>query len=341
MASIVQVGERFRAQVRIKGHRPVSKYCDTADEAAAWAKATEKYLRANGSPQRSGRLTVAGAVEIYRRVRLDSGRPVAPESNQHYMLEHLAADLGPEIVAQIAPRRLTTWAQERARQGAGPFTVNMELSALGTVLRTVAAFENLQLPDVVGQARPLLHHLQLIGGGNRRTRRPIGDEFERVLEWFEEHRPQYRDAVELAALSGIRRGELVRLRWADVDAKRKTVLVRDRKHPRRQARHDDHVPLFGDAWAVLTRQPRDGELIFPIHPQTLTKAFTDCCRELGIPNLHFHDLRREANHRLREWLDREERKAVLGHRSDKAHDHYLALTPEELHAKYRKARRRK
>jgi integrase len=342
VASIAQIGDRFRVLVRLKGHRPVSKYCDTEAEAIAWGESTERALRSGGRRVRAEQLTVGQAIDTYRRIRAESGRPIAAEANQHYMLEHLAQDLGPEAVRDLIPRRLTTWAQERARQGAGPGTINMELSALGTVLRTVASFENLQLPDVVGQARPLLHHLQLIAGGGRRSRRPVGDELERVLEWFAEHRPAMRDAVELAALSGLRRGELVAVLWDDLDAKRKAVLVRNRKHPRVHARRNEYVPLFGKAWTLAARQPRQADRIFPIHPQTLTKAFTDCCRELGVPDLHLHDLRREANHQLREvgGLDREERKRVLGHLSDRSHDHYLALTPEELHAKYRNRKRK-
>lgn len=336
MASFAEINGRVRALVRLKGHPAMSKYCATRAEAEAWAAATEKALRGGRRQAAAETLAVATAIRIYRRMRLDSGRPIAPEANQHYMLEHLAADLGPEPVRELTPRRLATWAQERARQGAGPFTVNMELSALGTVLRHVAAFENLQLPDVVGQARPLLHHLQLIGGGTRRTRRPVGDELERILEWFAVHRPGQRDAVELAALTGLRRGEVCKLLWTDLDRERRAVLVRKRKHPRQAVARDEYVPLFGQALDVIVRQPRAGDRIFPIHPQTLTKSFTDCCRACGVPGLHLHDLRRGANHMLREigGLNREERKAVLGHLSDRSHDHYLALTPEELHAAY-------
>ena len=71
----------------------------------------------------------------------------------------------------LTPARLVQWASKRKTEGAGPYTVNMELSCLGTTLRHVASFLNMQLPDVSGQARPLLLHLQLIGGGARRARR--------------------------------------------------------------------------------------------------------------------------------------------------------------------------
>lgn len=345
MATITPINGKFRALVRLKGHKPLSKYCATREEAAAWAARVERELRQGARLQRGEALTVAAAIVIFRKERADAGIPVAPESNPHYMLEHLSDDLGPEPIAALVPLRLKQWAQERARQGAGAYTVNMELSQLGTVLRAVASILNVQLPDVVGQARPLLHQFQLIGGGRRRTRRPEGDELDRVLEWFATHRPHQRDAVLAAALSGLRRGEVCRVLRSDLDDKRKTVLVRSRKHPRRKERRDEVVPLFGDAWSLFKGQPavEGDDRVFPLHPQTLTKSFTDCCRELGIPDLHLHDLRREANNRLREvaGFDREERKAVLGHLSDTAHEHYMAIRPADLHAKFDKAVRRK
>jgi integrase len=134
------------------------------------------------------------------------------------MLDHLAQDIGGEKVSNLTPARLAKWAAERKEQGAGPFTVNMELSALGTLLRHTASFLNVQLPDVVGAARPLLHHLQLIGAGSRRTRRPNEDELAAVLKHVEERDPIVADAMRVAAITGLRRGEVVRkLRWADVD----------------------------------------------------------------------------------------------------------------------------
>lgn len=54
----------------------------------------------------------------------------------------------------------------------------------------------------------------------------------------------------------LRRGELLRIRWEDVDVARRLVLVRDRKDPRRKDGNDQWVPLVGDALEVIQRQPR-------------------------------------------------------------------------------------
>jgi integrase len=148
------------------------------------------------------------------------------------------------------------------------------------------------------------------------------------------------DAVRVAAITGLRRGELARIAWADLDPKRKAVLVRQRKHPRRVEARDEWVPLLGEAWTLVQRQARAGDRIFPVSPEKLTDSVTEATRALGIPDLRLHDMRREATSRLRELgFDRDERKAITGHRSDEVHERYVAVTPESLHEKYAAAAR--
>jgi integrase len=129
----------------------------------------------------------------------------------------------------------------------------------------------------------------------------------------------------------MRRGEITRLRWADVDAAKKLVLVRDRKHPRRKVGNNEWIPLLGDAWAIVQRQAK-GEMIFPVHEQTLSKYFLWSCRALSIPDLHFHDLRHEGTSRLFEaGYEVQQVALVTGHKSWNMLKRYTQLKPEDLH----------
>lgn len=336
MASIIQVGARWRAQVRRAGHKSIARTFDSRREAEAWARKVETSIDEHRPAALGEDLSVAELVAEYRRMREDLARPIAPESNVHYMLNHLDEDLGEERLRDLTPKRLTDWAKLRQSQGAGGYTVNMELSLLGTAMRHVGAYLRVTLPDAVGLARPLLHYAQLIGGGGRRTRRPTEDELARLVAWLDEHRgPEVGDAVRVAAITGLRRSELTRIAWADVDELRKAVLVRQRKHPRRIEARDEWVPLLGDAWAIVQRQSKDYDRIFPFSPERLTDSVTAGVRALGIPDLRLHDMRREATSRLREMgFDADARKAVTGHRSDEVHSRYVAVSMEELHERY-------
>ena len=160
------------------------------------------------------------------------------------MLNHLDSGVGQIAAARLSIDDLLGWAQCRADEGAGPYTVNMELGKLGTVLRYAGAVRRLALSDVVGQVRPLLAHAGLIGGGGKRARRVNEDELLRILGELQQ---PYRDAVLFAVLSTLRRSELCRIRWADVDAENRLILVRDRKHPRKKIGNDERIPLRSDA----------------------------------------------------------------------------------------------
>ena len=137
-----------------------------------------------------------------------------------------------------------------------------------------------------------------------------------------------------AVATAMRRGEIGRITWADVDRDKRLLLVRDRKDPRAKAGNDQWIPLLPDAWAVLERQVRvDGEArIFAIGESTVSKYFTEACRELAIPDLHFHDLRHEGTSRLfEEGYPIEQVALVTGHRSWNHLRRYTQLRPESLH----------
>lgn len=339
MASIIQIGGRWRALIRRKGHPSYCQTFPTKAQAQAWARGIESDIdRGQALAPRTvlGRVVlVSDLIDTYRKLR-DKSRPIADTSNEHYMLKTLQRRLGELDAARLTPADLVAYAEgRRDEDGAGPYTINMDISKLGTVLRLAGVHLKINLPDVVGQARPLLAHLHLIGGGGRRERRPTEDELQRLVEWLHAQRGEiYADMVRFAVATAMRRGEIVRLLWGDLDADKRLVLVRDRKDPRRKVGNDQWVPLLNGAWEVVQAQARaDGEpRIFPVHEQTLSKYFKDACDAQSIPDLHFHDLRHEGISRLFEQgFDIPRVALVSGHKSWNNLKRYAQLRPEDLH----------
>lgn len=339
MASIIQVGGKWRALIRRKGHPSYCQTFPTKAQAQVWARGIEADIdrgRALAPKAVLGRVVlVSDLIDTYRKLR-EKSRPIADTSNEHYMLKALQRRLGGLDAALLAPADLVAYAEARRDEdGAGPYTVNMDISKLGTVLRLAGVHLKITLPDVVGQARPLLAHMHLIGGGGKRERRPAEDELMRVMQWLREQRGRvYADAVQFAVVTAMRRGEIVRLRWDDLDAEKRLVLVRDRKDPRKKAGNDQWVPLLNGSWELVQAQPRaDGESrIFPIHEQTLSKYFREACIALAIPDLHLHDLRHEGISRLFEQgFDIPRVALVSGHKSWNNLKRYAQLRPEDLH----------
>ncbi|MCM5682945.1 site-specific integrase [Schlegelella sp. S2-27] len=330
MASILKVGDKWRALIRRKGHKAQCKTFPTKAQAEVWARQREADLdRGEAAPADTG-ITIGQLIDTYRDLR-DKSRPISDSSNEHYQLVKLKKELGDKRAMTIKPQDLVDFASKRKNvDKAGPYTVNMDVSKLGTALRYAASALHITIPDVVGSARPLLAHLGLIGGGGKRERRPTEDELRRVIAHLDaEYGRIYADAVAFAAVAAMRRGEVCSILWKDLD-REKRLIGAWRKHPRK-AKTWEQVPLLGEAWDIVCRQPDEDERIFPIHPQTLTKYFTQTCSALGIPDLHLHDLRHEGTSRLFEaGYEIQQVALVTGHRDWRNLKRYTNLRPEDL-----------
>lgn len=329
MSSLIEINGKWRAQVRRKGHKTITKTHPTKTAAQAWAKKIEGLIE-SGAPVGPG-VTVGELIKSYRKLR-DSARPILDDSTEHYTLKMLDRLLGKVDATRLNTEDLVSFCQQRKDEGAGAYTVNCDISKLSTALRYAASAKNLLLPDSIGVARPLLKHLGFIGGGGKRERRPTEDELLRIVQHLAGGRGEvYADAVLFCVATAMRRGEVCRLLWSDVDPDKRLVLIRDRKDPRKKIGNDQWIPLLPEAWAIAQRQPR-GERLFPVEAGTLSKYFTEACRALSIPDLHLHDMRHEGTSQLFEsGYEIQQVALVTGHKKWDNLKRYTQLKPEDLH----------
>lgn len=335
----------YRAEVRImRDGRTVFKAVKTFDSKAharAWARALEAEADAGRLDDRP-RHTVAEVIAMYL-ARLDTIKP--PGRTRRFILDAIQRHaLGTRPAADLTAADIIAYAEDRRAHGAGPATVLIDFTTLQTVLAEARPLLGLDLDaSALKAARPLLVKLGLIAKPHRRTRRPKQDEINRLLARFRarlEHSGAFlpmADILEFAIYTCLRQGEITALRWADFDEARRTILVRSRKHPTRKEGNDHVIPLLGPALDILQRQPRDAARIFPYETRSISAAFTRVCTQLGIEDLHFHDLRREGASRLLEMgYTVEEVATVTGHQSlDVLWQIYSRITPEHLHGKYK------
>lgn len=125
--------------------------------------------------------------------------------------------------------------------------------------------------------------------------------------------------VRLALATGARRGELLKLTWADVDLKRGSLLFLDTKNG-----DDRRVPLIGDALKSLKRYAKvrrlDDPRVFPGRttetPPQVDKAWHTALTAADIDSLRIHDLRHSCGSYLaRAGCSAFQIAAILGHRS--------------------------
>jgi integrase len=190
-------------------------------------------------------------------------------------------------------------------------------------------------PEVIQEARNACGELRLIGKARRRSRRPTADELARLKTYFgrRDQRAQIPMAaiVEFAIASARRQAEICRLEWRDNVSAGRTGLVRDAKHPTAKEGNHLRFKYTPEAWAIVQKQPRGSEYIFPYDPNSVGAAFTRACKVLGIRDLRFHDLRHEATSRLfeRGYQIHEVAQFTL-HESWNELKRYTNIRPEDL-----------
>jgi integrase len=152
---------------------------------------------------------------------------------------------------------------------------------------------------------------------------------------------QLADLLRIAAYSGLRRGELVTLRWDDVRWSDRVLIVRRALsggiETTTKSRRVRYVPLGDQALAALDRLSRRDTFTGPddyvfcnvagdrIDDSALRRRYVACRDTAGLPPLRFHDLRHTAGSLLVRVLDPVTVKDIMGHAD-------LATTERYLHA---------
>ena len=335
MASVIKVGGKWRAQVRRKGFPTETRSFDVKAQAAAWAAKIEADMMAlkHHDTRIIANLTIADLIDRYSD---EVGKVKAFGKNKRSVLAILRAKLGSKTVPHLTVDVLMHYIRERHEGGAGGVTIAIDLSYIGSLLK--AARDLWRLPvdlSAVASARANLQYLGLSVKSKERERRPEGDEIERICAHFKAKKRQKVPIVEVipfAIATAMRLGEIIGLKWADVNETDRTVIIRNRKHPTEKMGNDQVVPLLGEAFTIAMRQPRTDERIFPITEGTISTIFPRSCKELGIIDLTFHDLRHDGISRLFEQgYTIEQVMLVSGHRDPKMLMRYVQLRAKDLH----------
>ena len=156
---------------------------------------------------------------------------------------------------------------------------------------------------------------------------------------------QDAELVRLAAYAGLRRGELVALRWRDVDFAGRKVIVRrslsgDTEVRSTKSRRAREVPLPDQAAAALDRLSGRGEFTGPddyvftsrlgrrLDPSALRRRFERARDAAGLEPLRFHDLRHTYGSLLvAGGIDLASVKAAMGHSRITTTERYLHARP--------------
>lgn len=241
MATIRKRGEyQWQAIVKRKGFPLQSKTKNTRKEAEAWARNIESEMDRGVfvSHAEAERTTVADIIKRYRDEELPKkrGHGFSPALNA------LDSALGKYSLAALSGKLISGY-RKRRLEFVSPDTVRKEMSLLSRMIDLAGMEWGISLPanpcKMVGRPAP----------GRSRDRRLEGDELERLLPECE---PRLALIIRFAIETGARLGELLSLKWSDIDLKDNVMIVRGIDG--RGTKNGDEfreVILFNDALSVL------------------------------------------------------------------------------------------
>ena len=321
MASIRQHGTRWQARVRRSGHPIQSRSFPTRHDAEHWARSLEvemdRGLFRPASEDHKIPLrdlinryieevlpSMKGAREDAIRLRAICRRPLAD-----YALTNLTAG------------RIAHYRDERLKQVA-PATVVRELAYLSSIINHARKELGFPIQNPVSLVRKP-------SSGRGRDRVLNAQEQERLLAALSptgRKNPLTKPIVQIALATAMRRGELLSLKWSDIDLIGQTATLHTSKNGEGRV-----VPLSSKAVEVLHGLPRNMEAVFPISAHALAANFKRAVKAAGLTNLRFHDLRHTAITQMSRKLPNViELASVSGHRSLKMLQRYYHPRPEEL-----------
>lgn len=289
----------FKAQVRIKGKKPLSKSFKTEAEATQWAYTTEAEIRAytgDLDTEAPKKWTVAQVIDWY----LQNPNPDRQLSTKkHYQrLNLLKEELGQFSVDTINPKFLTKWIDKRRTQlGNSDATIYHYFVALKNAMVWHSIQHNYKLD--------LFNIIKFSSKPKSRDRIFTKEEqkevFKAILKRAKANKKELILIIRFALETSIRIGELLQIQYKNVNLKDRYVDIEQHTTKTRTFRR---MPLTTKAKYILqwffkyhnkNKQP-DLRVFNMYHTNEhhLSRQFQIVCGWAGVKNIRFHDLRHTA-----------------------------------------------
>jgi len=332
MASIAKLPSgKFRAQVRVAGQYRGRSFV-TRREAQDWANATEVYLRqaaSSGVIQPGSALKLLDAINAYlEAVRL---KPANEAS-----LRAFGRTVGAISVRDLNSVTMQRWIDHRLKvDGVLGQTVAHNIGLISSLLKWLRYSRNLDVdPLLAKHARASLGAARVQTTSQERDRYITDSEIDIMRNTFASQaklKLPMADLMEFALATAMRLGEITRITFEDLSHNERTVLVRDRKDPKRKLGNHMRVPLSSKALAIIERQPPRSGRIFPFAANSISIAWIVARDVAKVEGVTFHDLRHRAITDLfARGLSIEQVALISGHKTWSQLRRYVQTQPASL-----------
>ena len=276
------------------------------------------------------RVSFVDLLHAYRSAKRREGKAVmASEIGYNRLLQRFAGMTAAEISADEVDR----WRRDLS-ENLAPATVNLHLCLLRAIFR-----HGVRTRQLSALAIPEIDSLKT---NNKLVRYLTDGEEQRLLTVLP---PRLRPLVVLAMHTGMRKSELLNLRWSDVDFVSGTVTVCEAKsgEGRRLPLSDTARQALLEIWpsdgtsARVPKAPNDNGHVFRAphggYLMNLNRDWYSALRKSGLEGFRFHDLRHTFASRLvMIGVDLYRVQTLLGDKTAAMTLRYAHLSPRHLRA---------
>lgn len=346
MASFSQLPSgSWRVQVRRKGIERTKTF-DNKKDAKDWAASIEaqaSVVAAGGFAPMPKATTLGHLIDLYTA----SGITEKQGKTKTATLAMLKREIGHVKMSDLSAVTLRDLIDRRQKTATG-VTIAADMSFLSAVLKWAKHVRHLDVNERLAlDARASLKHRKMSTRSVERDRRPTPQELEKLYVYWRNQDEKLAKLnrtsapmvtlVEFAIASAMRVGEVCRITCEDVDAKARTVIIRDRKDPSEKLGNDQTVPLVGPAWTMVEAalHARKSGKLFPFNERSISTNFSRAVTACKIVDLRLHDMRHEGITRLfLAGLQIPQVMKISGHKDPKMLMRYLNIGASDVHAAY-------
>jgi integrase len=242
---------------------------------------------------------------------------------------HAMALWGDLLVSKITAKNIEDYKRTRLEEVA-PTTVNRELNTIKNLFRKAVEWRYLSQSPAAEVRR--------IKTGKQPFRFLSSEEIETLLDaCAQRHNHHFSGIVVMALNTGMRKGEILTLRWDNVDMKRGVITVASGKDGHTKNYESRTLPMNRSLMEFLMNHPRRLDTPYVFSGQSgkpFSKTnyhFVRAVKRAGIPHVRFHDLRHTfASHLVMKGVDLRTVQELLGHKDLRMTMKYAHLAPDHM-----------
>lgn len=234
------------------------------------------------------------------------------------LIKTLSRFFAGKYLYEITPMAVEQFKAERAKE-VSPATVNRALACLKCMFNKAIEWSKAEVNPV--------KKVKLFKENNIRVRYLEKEEIKRLIDNASAH---LKPILIVALNTGLRKGEILNLKWTDLDFKNNIIYIRESKSGERR-----EVPMnmLVRRTLIAVRKHPDSPYVFcnanGENYANVRKSFFTACKKSSIINFRFHDLRHTfASHLVMGGVDLNTVRELLGHKSLEMTLRYSHLSPD-------------